>query len=182
MKLPRADARLKILPLEDQESLWQLIRPDDSEQDAISMIELQTEVPRLHGFTVGRSALYEWRSWYGFQRRVDHARRRSDQAKIEAAKAGDLDTDAIARVGQMTFTTEMAEGQNLKGFIALERLRMEKMRVENQQEQLKLEKRRVSLLEKKAEFADLVKAKAENREGGVTAAEMAEIERKLKLM
>jgi hypothetical protein len=45
-----------------------------------------------------------------------------------------------------------------------------------------LEREKFELLKKKAEFADEVKKQAENREGGITAEDMREIERKLKIL
>ena len=48
--------------------------------------------------------------------------------------------------------------------------------------QTRIDERKVALLEEKARFADEVKKAAANREGGLTAEDMAEIERKLKLM
>ena len=45
-----------------------------------------------------------------------------------------------------------------------------------------LDERKIALLEKKAAFVDEMKAKTENREGGLTAEDLEEIERRLKLL
>jgi len=73
------------------------------------------------------------------------------------------------------FTAEMLEAGNVRAYVALAKLRLVNRQVD-------LDERRIELLEKKAQFADLVKKAAENKQGGVTAEEMAEIERKLKMM
>lgn len=178
MKEPRSDATLKNLPDEAQEELWQLIRPDDPEADAISVSDLQGEIPLRHGFTVGKSAIYEWRSWYGFRRRAARARALAKQAELEAAADG-LDPAAIARVAQSAFTAEVTEAQNLKGFVALEHLRLREKEIELRKQEVDQKDRRIKLLE---EAAAAAKAKLENAaqvaksKGGLSEETLKQIE------
>jgi hypothetical protein len=75
----------------------------------------------------------------------------------------------------MVFTAETLEDGNVKGYVALAKLRLASRALDH-------DARRLAVLEAKAAFADAVKAAAENSTGGITAEQMAEIERKLKLL
>lgn len=190
MKEPRSDAMLKNLPDEVQEQLWQLIRPDDLSSDAMSVAELQAEIPLRHGFTIGLTALYEWRSWYGLRRRLARARLRAQQAELEAAQDGSLDAAAIARVGQVAFTSEAVDAVDVKAFVQLEKLRMEQAGRELlarekerdfqlRKQALEQNERRIHLLEQAASDAkaklEALTAKAKSK-GGISEETLREIE------
>jgi len=159
---PRQDATLKNLPDEAQEELWQLHKPDDPQADPMPLEEMLGEIPLRHGFTVGKTTFYDWRSWYAVRRRLRAARERARQAELAAAQDGTLDPDAIARVGQYAFTAEAVDGENVKAFVALEKLRL-------RQKMADLDERRLELMERKAEAFDKAERGArELREGSDT--------------
>ena len=91
--------------------------------------------------------------------------------------------------GQRLFMTEGIVKVQPKVFFAAvemqqndERLNQGKQKIAISKEVVEVNKRRLTLLEKKAAFYDAVKKASENREGGITAEEMADIERRLKLL
>lgn len=174
---PRADAKLKTLPEESQEALWSLLQatPD---KPAMSMEQVQAEVPLRHGFTVGMTALYEWKSWYGMRRRMEAAKARAAQATAEYAAENPLATsDDLERVGQMVFTAEAVEGGNVKAYVALAKLRLDQKRIAQ-------DERRIALLEAKARRLDELEAKAQavRGRGGLSKETLDVLEKELNLL
>lgn len=174
-KQPRPDAKLKNLPEADQEALWDWLHPSDPDAKRMTLDEAQAEVPLRWGFTVSRSSLSEWRAWYALRRRMNAARERAEQTRLELIADGTLTPDAIEKAAQTVFTAESLDGGNVKAFVALAKLNLARRKLDQ-------DERRIALLEKKASAYDELKKAAESREGGVTAEDMAEIERRLKLM
>jgi hypothetical protein len=174
-KKPRSDSKLKNLPADAQETLWRLMHPEDKDTPAYSLEAACVHVQEELGISVGLSTLSEWHSWYALSRRMEAASERANQTRLELAQNSDLTPQDIERVAQTVFTAETLESGNVKAYVALAKLSLA-------HRALDLDTRRLAILEAKAKFADAVKAAAENRTGGVTAEEMAEIERKLKMM
>lgn len=171
----RTDAKLKNLPEEDLEQLWQWRYPPEG-GEKLSYSQILEELPARFGISSSLASLSEFYSWLRLRKRMERTRSRVAQAQ-EALKREDPSASAedLERLGQMVFTAESIEGGDIKAFVAL-------LRVRNQARALEHDERRISLLERKAEFHEEVKKAAANREGGVTAEEMAEIERRLKIL
>jgi hypothetical protein len=144
---PRADAKLKNLPDADQEALWEYLHPSDPEERRRTLGEAQSEVPLRHGFTVSLASLSEWRSWWALRRRMNAARERAEQTRLELLKDASLRPDEIEKVAQAVFTAETLETGNVKGYVALAQLRLKG-------QQLELDRAKLALLEKKAQQAD----------------------------
>ena len=170
----RADAKLKNLGPEKLETLWRLRNPEEG-GEKLTLEAIAADLPRLVGFSASLSALSDFFKWLRFKRRMEASAATAAQARLELAKDPNLDPADIERAAQAVFTAEMLEAGNVRAYVALAKLRLVNRQVD-------LDERRIELLEKKAQFADLVKKAAENKQGGVTAEEMAEIERKLKMM
>ncbi|MGE9266509.1 MAG: hypothetical protein ACQKBY_00310 [Verrucomicrobiales bacterium] len=144
MKKPRADAKLKNLPEEDQELFWRMLNPSDAETPASTLEELGEFIIARYDFdTLSLSTLSEWRSWYALKRRMENARRRAEQTRLELLKDGTLTAEDIERAAQAVFTSETLESGNVKAFVALAKLRLAARQVE-------IDERRVQLLEEKA--------------------------------
>ena len=152
---PRADAKLKNLPEDAQEALWEYLHPSDPEERRRTLAEAQSEVPLRHGFTVSLASLSEWRSWWALRRRMNAARERAEQTKLELLKDASLRPDEIEKVAQAVFTAETLEAGNVKGYVALAQLRLKG-------QQLELDRAKLALLEKKAAQADQAKAVSDN--------------------
>jgi hypothetical protein len=152
-KKPRADAKLKNLPDEDQEALWGWLHPQDADAKAMTLEEAQGEIPARWGFTVSLGSLSEWRSWYALRRRMNAARERANQTRLELLKDATLRPDEIEQIAQTVFTAETLEAGNVKAFVALAKLRL-------QGKQLELDRAKLALLEKKAAQADEAKGLA----------------------
>lgn len=151
MKKPRADSKLKNLPSEDQELFWRMLNPEDSETPASTLADLGAFIMARYDFeTLSLSTLSEWCSWYGLKRRMENARSRAEQTRMELLKDGSLTPEDIERVAQTVFTSETLESGNVKAFVALAKLRLDSRKVE-------LDERRVKVLEEKAKQADEAK-------------------------
>ncbi len=181
-KKPRSDSKLKNLPQEEQEALWELLTTPQVLMDAeepegamrpFSLQELQAEVPLRHGFTVALSTLSEWHSWYALRQRTERATLRVDQAKLEWLKDNPASTpEELERLGQILFTSESIEEGNAKAFVALRKLSQKDRLLEH-------DDRRIKLLEEKAAKVDAVEKILQEREsagGGVSEETLALIE------
>jgi len=146
----RADAKLKNLPEEDQETLWLLLHPTDPETPGYTLEAALVHIQEEHDFSVSLSTLSEWRAWYQLKRRMDAARERADQTKLELLKDPNLSAEDIEKVAQTVFTAEALESGNVKGFVALAKLRLANRALDH-------DERRIALLEQKAAAHDAAK-------------------------
>ena len=174
-KETRSDAKLKNLSKEALDELWGFRNPEDDEDKVMSFREIQAEVPLRYGFTVSLGVLSDFYRWLKLKRRFEASMATADQVREELERAPDFPKEKVREAVKRVFATEAMTTGKANAYIALERLVL-------QRGQQDLDARRVAILEKKAAFADAVKEAAANRTGGVTAEEMAEIERKLKIM
>jgi len=150
LKKPRADAKLKNLPHADQETLWLLMHPTDKDTPAYTLEACACHIMLEHGFEPSLSSLSEWRSWFALARRMEAAAQRANQTAIELARNSDLTPQDIERVAQTVFTAETLEAGNVKGYVALAKLRLEFQKLE-------LDQQKFRLLEAKAAQADAAK-------------------------
>lgn len=144
----RSDAKLKNLPEDKLEELWQCRYPEDEDAVKLSYDEILVALPDMVGYSVSRSTLGEFYAWLRQKRRMDAARQRSEQAKLRFMQdMPDASPEELERLGQMVFTSETVEEGNIKGFVAL-------MRANNTKKKLQIEERRIHLLEERARKAD----------------------------
>lgn len=152
----RADAKLKNLSEEDQEEMWLMLHPvDPLETPALSADQVMLHAQDEYGVSVAQSSFYEWRSWWESQRQIIAARKMSDHFKEELAKDPDASATHIEKMGKVIFASQMVKDGNIKGFVALAKLRLA-------QEKLDQDARRIALLEKAAEERDKIKGVMEN--------------------
>lgn len=171
----RADAKLKNLPPEILEELWRLRNPADEDEKKFTFVEVLVWL-KGHGIDSSLGALSEFYSWLRLKRRIEAAAERATQVRMELAKDSTITPDDLERIAQTVFTAETIEGGDVEAFVKLATLRLNRQRVDQDERKLKL-------LEAKAAFYDAVKEKAKNAgSGGVTAEQMEEIERRLKMM
>jgi len=146
-KKPRADSKLKNLPDSVQEGFWLLLHPSDAEVKPYTLEDLGGEIFDKHQLSVSLSTLSEWHSWYALKRRMEQAAERANQTAIALAKDSDLTPEDIERVAQTVFTAETLEAGNVKGFVALAKLRLASRALDH-------DARRLKVLEDKAAQAD----------------------------
>lgn len=170
----RADAKLKSLSQATRDELWRMRYPEE-DGEKVKFTAILAWLKHTFALESSLASLSDFYAWERMARRIQHAKDRAEQVRMEMAKDSNITPDDLERVAQSVFTAEtLAEG-DIKNYVALATLRLNRQRV-NQDE------RKLELLEKKAAFADAVKQAAEASAGGITAEQMAEIERKLKLM
>jgi hypothetical protein len=173
----RTDAKLKNLPAEKLEDLWLCRYPTDPESK-LTYEDILVALPDMVGFTVSRSTLSEFYAWLKQKRRMQRALERSEQAKRELMDQNpDASPEDLERLGQMIFTSETVENGDIKGFVAL-------MKANNTKRKLKLEERRIKMLEAKAQRADNAKEELEKQKttGGLSKETLAIIEKTLGML
>lgn len=150
MRAPRSDSKLKTLPEAAQEEIWGWFQRD-GEREPMRMEDAQAEVALRHGFTVSLGSLSEWRAWYGLRRRMDAARSRAEQARVEwMLENPDASPEALEKVAQSVFTAEALEAGDIKSFVALAQLRI-------RARALDLDAEKLAILKRKADAADAAK-------------------------
>jgi hypothetical protein len=172
----RSDAKLKNLPAEMQEDLWRLRNPADEDEKKSTYVEVLVWL-KGRGIDSSLGALSEFYSWQRMSKRMESAKSRAQQAREELAKDPSATPESVARVGQMVFTAEMVDDGNVKAFVELEKLRLQ-----NRQLDLDLDKFR--MIKAKADRLDAMEAKAkELKQGGGLSAETLEmLEKQLKIL
>lgn len=155
IKKPRADSKLKNLPDHIQEGFWLLLHPTDAEVKPYTLEDLGGEIYDKHQLSVSISTLSEWHSWYALKRRMEAAAARANQTSIELAKNSDLTPEDIERVAQTVFTAETLEAGNVKGYVALAKLRIASRALDH-------DARKLAILEAKAAKADKAEEVAKN--------------------
>jgi len=159
----RADAKLKNLPAEALEELWRFRNPEEG-GEKMTLEAIAVEVPLRFGFTCSLSSLSEFYKWLRMKRRMDSAAERAEQARLELAKDPSITPEDIERVAQTVFTAETLEAGNVKGYVALAKLRLQSRALDH-------DARRLAVLEAKAAKADEATGVANN--GKLTEAEKA---------
>lgn len=174
----RADALLQTKAESDpefEETMWLFRNPDKGGKKVTLAHIRAVEIPMRCGFTVSLSTLHGFYKWLELRKRWQAAEDVAAQARAEMAKDPDISDKELDNFAERVLKTEAVRGGNVKGYVALGKLQLSRTK-------LNQDARKLQLLERKAEFADEVKKVAANREGGITAEEMADIERRLKLM
>lgn len=172
MKEPRADAKLKKLPDTQQAELWRWMNPQDGSAP-LTLEQARAELAERFAVDVALGTLSEWRSWYAMRQRMDRAKMRAEQARLEwKAENPDASPAELEELGQMVFTSEAIEEGNVKGFVALMRERSKRL-------SLQVDLRKLALLEAAAAEAKEKLAAATQkakRSGGISEETLAEIE------
>ena len=141
------------------EDLWRFRNPEKGGKK-LSLKGSQKEVPLRYGFTVSLDALHRFYRWLGLRRRMQEARETADQVKEELRKDPDITEEEIDRVAGRVFKTEMMVERNVKGYVAIARVRQG-------DKKLGQDDRRIALLEKKARERDeAAELKRQLNEGG----------------
>ena len=131
-KKPRSDSKLKNLPQEEQEALWELrttpqvpldVEEPEGAMRPFTQRELQVEIPLRHGFTVSAGSLSEWESWFQLKQDFAHSVRRAEEAKLQYLAANpDATPEALMAVGQMIFTNKSMQEGDVAAFVKLSTL------------------------------------------------------------
>jgi uncharacterized protein YoaH (UPF0181 family) len=178
---PNSNAVLPHLPMEQQQALvsW-LLDEGMSYRDAVKKLAKEYRVRTNH------DAVF---NYYHDFCVPELLRRRAVQvgtatAVMDEARSspGGWTEAALENLGQMAFEMSMRPGVDPKDVKAIFTLVLKSVDQKAKASAAELEREKFELLKKKAEFADEVKKQAENREGGITAEDMREIERKLKIL
>lgn len=173
-----ANAKIKNLAEDDQETLWLLLHPTDSTVPAYTLEAALVHLQEEHGVECALSTLSEWHSWYALRKRMENAQARADQAKLEWLRENpEASPDELEKLGQMVFTAESIEGGNIKGFVAL-------MRERSRRKALEIDAQKLAILQRKADRLDELEAKAKEIKtgGGLSPETLEVIEKQLKLL
>lgn len=178
MRKTHANAKIKLLPEDAQETLWLLLHPTDKDTPPYTLEAALVHLKDEHQVECALSTLSEWHSWYQLRKRTESAQARADQAKLEWLKENpDASPDELEKLGQMVFTAESIEGGNIKGFVAL-------MRERSRRKALEIDSAKLAILQRKADRLDQLEAKAKEvvKGGGLSAETLEMLEKQLKLL
>ena len=120
----RADAKLKNMPSEVLDELWELRHPEEEDGRVWTLTEIAAWIPDRFGFPMGKSAVGDFYRWLQLKRRCDAAAARALQAKLELAKDPNINSDDIDRMGQTIFAAEALEFGDVKAYVALAKLKL----------------------------------------------------------
>lgn len=178
------------------EEMWRFRHPEEG-GEKLTLESILVEVPLRYGITVGSlDTLSRFYRWLGLRRRFQDKSNAIRQIQEEMSKDPSISEEQITKVGRRLFLTESVVDKDGKLFADMIRLGQTDTSLAQRDKQLKQRdaelrqrealvaqsERRVALLEAKAAFADEVKKAAANSTGGITAEQMEEIERKLKML
>ena len=158
-KKPRADSKLKNLPEEDQAGIWAMLHPTSKDTPAMTLEAVAVAIQASHGFSVAISTLSEWHSWYSLERRMLNARNRANQTALQLAANPDFTPEEIDRAAQTVFTSEMLEGGNVKGYVALATLALQRETIKQNAARIELSKQ--ALEHEKQKLTTAAKTKIE---------------------
>ena len=176
MKEPRADAKIKTLPEETQAGLYRLFSAEGG-RAAMTLEEVRGVLASQHGLSVSLASLSEWRSWYGMRARMEAAKARAEQARLELLSSNpDMSPEKLEQAAQMVFTAEVLEQGDVKGYVALRSLRLKEMEVEHAGRKLRLLEERASQAKASLEQA------ATAAKGGLTEETLKRIEEAANLL
>lgn len=179
------------------EDMWRFRHPEE-DGEKLTLEAVLVELDVRYGMPVGSlDTLSRFYRWLKVRRDAREKRDSIRQFKEELAKDPDMDRAKIEEAGQLMFLADSMVEKNAKVFAGMVKLGQGNKSLDQRDKQLaqrdkeldqreKLvaqSERRIAVLEKKAAFYDAVKAKAnEPGTGGVTAEQMEDIERRLKMM
>lgn len=120
----RADAKLQNLPQAAHDELWALRHPELETDRAWTLTDVAAWVPDRFQFEVSVSAVGTFYQWLELKRRMDSASATAEQTRLELAANSDLSPEDIERAAQTVFTNEALNAGNIKGYVALAKLRL----------------------------------------------------------
>lgn len=168
MRKPHSTSKLKTLPREpgsgmisQRELIEWLRQPGHSHEGAVSYLQAEWDLKTSEG------ALSEFWSWWHVTQRLERAESHAAAVEDTLGKlnAG-LTAERILEAGNIAFMAKASEEEDPKVFGAMAKIalanRKDKARFAHDGAKLKLEERRIKLLERKAEQADTAKATMQN--------------------
>jgi len=151
--------------------------PAEDEDKKFTFVEILAWLKAEHGIDSSLGSLSEFFSWLRMKMRMERAAERASQVRMELARDSSVTPEDLERIAQTVFTAEVIEGGDVKGFVQLATLRLNRQKLEQ-------EERKLKLLESKAARLDELEAKAkELKQGGGLSAETLEmLEKQLKIL
>ncbi len=169
---PNSNSILKSLPQQKRKEIFEraLETPMDELRHQLS----------AEGITVGKTALYEFRSWYEAMKPILEAHEFAQQfaETMVADKSLNLNSTQVRQVSQAAFEMLSVQNQDVKTFIELQRLRVQQDNASNQRR--RLEQQLQEYQDKTAAAKDALEG-VKSR-GGLTAETLAQIEEAAKLL
>lgn len=118
---PRSDARLKLLPEDQQERIWRWLTEDKKSLEETAVLCFDDLNVRT-----SRTAVGEFFKWYRLQLRMRDRESRVEQIVNDLQKAGaNLSADQVQQYGAALFMSEAIESADGEGFVAAARLHLQ---------------------------------------------------------
>lgn len=138
--MARSDAKLKNLPRETLEELWDLKYPADPEQKALGLLDLLPVIADQYKIEIGKSALAEFYQWLKLQRRMWARESAAEQFKEFLAKDTTLTPEQLKAAGQRLFMADGILEKDVKAFALAATLENDDIRLKQKDREIELRK------------------------------------------
>jgi len=159
-KLIRADAKLQNLPEEALQELWRYRHPEEG-GTPMTLDAIAAALPERFGFSIALSSLSGFYRWLELKRRMEARECAAEQLKSELARDPSKSNEDIKRAGQRLFLTEGIIERDFKKFAGMvkmdtdtAKLKQADKKIEIQKQGLRIDERKLAILEAKAAKAD----------------------------
>ena len=116
--MPRSDSKLKNLPRETLDELWDLKFPADAEQKPLGLVEICGVIRDQYKIEIGKSAVGEFYQWLEVQRRMWARESLIDQVKEIIARDASLSPEQVRKAGQRLFMADGILEKDVRKFAA----------------------------------------------------------------
>jgi len=175
---PNANAKLRNLPPEQKTALTDWLVDEGMSYEAA-----KDRIAEEFGVKTSIGAISDFWQKECFSLRFRKARSTAEQiVSVMREDGNDFDEATLTAIGQRAFNLAVAKDADVDDLVSLVKVIGDSKKLQLQSDKLEIDKRRVALLEKKAAFADELKKRAANREGGIDLEEMEDLERQLNMM
>lgn len=134
--MARADAKLKNLPREALDELWDMKYPADAEDKAMTLVDICAAIPAMYKIDIGKSALGEFYQWLDLQRRMWARESLVAQMKEIIARDKSLSPEQVKSAGQRLFMADGILEKDARTFAIAATLENDDVRLKQKDEEL----------------------------------------------
>lgn len=167
--MPRSDSKLKNLPRETLDDLWDLKCPADAEQKALGLVEICGVIRQQYKIEIGKSALSEFYQWLEVQRRMWARETLIDQVKEIIARDASLSPEQVRKAGQRLFMADGILERDVRTFATAADLEGADYRAAQKDREIELRRENMALLKRKVAMAEAKAKRLEDAEAKVAA-------------
>ena len=138
--MARADAKLKNLPREALDELWEMKYPSDMEAKSMTLVDICAAIPKLYKIEIGKSALGEFYQWLDLQRRMWARETVIEQMKEIIARDKSLSPEQVKAAGQRLFMADGILEKDVRTFSLAANLENDGIRIAQKDQEIEARK------------------------------------------